>query len=242
VDKRGSIVEYNKAGYDVGWRYHELQPHAIWSAWKEIEPFAGEGKRMLEIGPGKWPHLPANRSHFVDLSEEALKALRAAGGTCASSTPPWPYEDSFFDLACFFETLEHVGEDAAFLAEVARVVRPGGHIFLSCPMNPNYWTVFDAVVGHARRYRAEELTRLLDGAGFTIERVCARDDRMSRVYGWLFAFALLYLPRLTAALLRLALPAVAAKEWAWVDGADLREAESRGGVTLRARRRDLLHG
>jgi SAM-dependent methyltransferase len=238
VDQRGSIVEYNRIGYDTGWRYFGLKPHTIWSAWKELEPFAGDGKRMLEIGPGKWPHLPAHRSHFVDLSEEALTALRAAGGKCTDSTPPWPYEDSFFDLACFFETLEHVDNDAAFLAEVARVVRPGGHIFLSCPMNPKYWTIYDTVVGHYRRYRAKELTERLDAAGFTVERVCARDDRMSHVYGWLFAFAVAYLTRLTSVLIKLALPRVAGKEWTWVDGNDLGQAELRGGVTLRARRRE----
>jgi SAM-dependent methyltransferase len=237
VDQRGSIVEYNRAGYETGWRLFRLEAHTIWSAWKELEPFTRDGARMLEIGPGKWPHLPVNRAHFIDLSEEALGALRAAGGTCIASTAPWPYENASFDLACFFETLEHVDDDAAFLAEVARVVRPGGHIFLSCPMNPKYWTTYDTVVGHFRRYRAEELVVRLDAAGFSIERVCARHDRMSRVYGWLFAFAVVYLTRLTAILIKLALPSVAGKEWPWVDGDDLTQAELRGGVTLRARRR-----
>ena len=105
-------------------------------------------------------------------------------------------------------------------------------------MNPTYWTIYDTVVGHFRRYRAEELSQRLDAAGFTIERVCARDDKMSRVYGFLFAFAVLYLMRLTAVLIKLALPWVAGKRWAWVDGTDLKQAELRGGVTLRARRRD----
>ena len=233
----GPAHEYNRIIYEAGWRYYTLQPHTIWSSWKEIEPFAHEGERILEIGPGKWPHLPVDRAHFVDLSEDALTALRAAGGNCTLGTGPLPYDDAAFDLACFFELLEHVDDDAGFLAEVARVVRPGGVIFLSCPMNPDYWTYYDAFVGHVRRYRENELIQRLDAAGFTVERLCARDDRMSRIYGRMFAFGLLHLPRFTTMLVSLALPAVAGKAWTWVDGASLGEAERRGGVTLRARRR-----
>jgi SAM-dependent methyltransferase len=234
----GSAHEYNKIMYEAGWHYYTLQPHTIWSAWKEIEPFAGEDKRLLEIGPGKFPHLPVHRSHFIDLSINAIEALRAAGGVCMLGDGPLPYEDASFDLACFFELIEHVDDDVAFLAEVARVVRPGGVIFLGCPMNPTYWTHYDKFVGHVRRYRAQELAQRLDAAGFTIERVCARKDRMSRAYGFLFACALFYLPRFTTMLIRLALPSVAGRAWKWVDGDSLQEAERKGGVTLRARRRN----
>jgi SAM-dependent methyltransferase len=233
----GRAHEYNKIMYEAGWRYYTLQSHTIWSSWKEIEPFAGQGARMLEIGPGKFPHLPVDRSHFIDLSEDALAALRAAGGKCQLGTGPLPYDDAAFDVVCFFEVLEHVDDDVAFLAEVARVLRRGGVVFLSCPMNPDYWTYYDAFVGHVRRYRAEELVQRLDAAGLTIERVSARDDRMSPAYGWMFAVGLLYLPRFTTALIRLALPGVAGKKWPWADGGPLGEAEKKGGVTLRARRR-----
>ena len=229
--------EYNKIVYDAGWPYYKLQPHTIWWAWTEIEPFARQGARMLEIGPGKWPHVPVDRAHFIDLSEAALSALRAAGGTCSSRLPPWPYEDASFDLVCFFETIEHVADDVGFFAEVARVIRPGGVIFLSCPMNLAYWTFFDGVVGHVRRYSAEELSQRLDAAGFTIERVCARNDRMNRFSGWLFGLATLYLTRITIMLVQLALPFVAGEVCPWADGSFLGEAEKRGGVTLRARRR-----
>jgi SAM-dependent methyltransferase len=227
----------NKALYDDCWRYFRLESHTLWSAWKEIEPFATAAGRMLEIGPGKWPHLPVDRADFVDLSEEAIHALRGAGARCEVGDMPLPYGDGSFDLACFFELIEHVDDDEALLAEVARVVRPGGIVFLSCPMNPAYWTHYDGVIGHVRRYRADELAERLGAAGFTIERVCVRADRMSRAFGWLFGFGVRHLTRPTMALIARALPDVAGHPWDWADGsAALADAERAGGVTLRARR------
>jgi SAM-dependent methyltransferase len=227
----------NKALYDDLWPYFRLESHTIWSVWQEIEPFACEGVRMLEIGPGKWPHLPVDRADFVDLSEEANAALRAAGARCSAKVMPLPYDDASFDLVCFFELIEHVDDDAGLIAEVARLLRPGGVVFLSCPMNPAYWTHYDGVIGHVRRYRAHELAQRLEAGGFAIERVCPRADRMSRAFGWLFGFGVEHVTRPTMALIARALPGVAGRQWQWMDGASaLVEAERAGGVTLRARR------
>jgi SAM-dependent methyltransferase len=227
----------NKALYENGWRYFRLESHTLWSVWQQIEPFAGTGTRMLEIGPGKWPHLPVDQADFVDLCEEAVRALRAAGARCSVGAMPLPYADASFDLACFFELIEHVDDDAALLAEVARVLRPGGVVFLSCPMNPDYWTHYDAVIGHVRRYRAQELAQRLDAGGFAIEGVCPRADRMNSAFGWMFGFGVEHATRLTTALIARALPHVAARAWPWRDPGVLAEAERLGGVTLRARRR-----
>lgn len=228
--------ERNGALYDEGWRHFRLERHTLWSVWKEIEPFASEGVRMLEIGPGKWPHLPVDRADFVDLSTTAVRALREAGARCVEGASPLPYADASFDMACFFELIEHVDDDVSFLAEVARVVRPGGVVFVSCPMSPDYWTHYDAVIGHVRRYRAQELRARFEGAGFRIERICPRVDRMSRAFGWAFGFGVEHLTALTMALIALALPRVAARSWPWPESASLEDAETMGGVTLRARR------
>ena len=38
-----------------------------------------------------------------------------------------------FDAVCSFETIEHLADPAGFLTELARVLRPGGRLFVSTP-------------------------------------------------------------------------------------------------------------
>jgi SAM-dependent methyltransferase len=233
-------LERNRAIYDDLWRYYALFRHDGWSSWREIEPLATrEGARLLEIGPGKFPHLPPERAVFVDLSTAALAALAAAGGRCARAASPLPFGAGTLDMVCLFEVIEHVDDDGALLDEIARVLAPGGALFLSCPMNPDYWTSYDRVIGHVRRYRAVELEGRLAEHGFAIERWSARHDRMDKWFGALFGFGVRRMPRLTARIVERYLPKVAALEHPWhefTDGA-LAEGERLGGITLRARRR-----
>lgn len=230
-----TAAERNHAIYEDLWTYYDLFPHDGWSSWAEIAPFHRPG-RALEIGPGKFPHVPIEGSLFVDLSRVALDALQARGGTCVRAASPLPFPDGSFDLVCLFEVLEHVAEDEALLAEVRRVLAPGGVLFFSCPMNPDYFTYYDKVVGHERRYRAEELTQKLRNQGFVVERMCARHDRMDGWFGAVFGFGTRYFGRLTASIVKKYLPKVAAQPWPWRDTGDLSEAEQRGGLTARARR------
>lgn len=229
----------NQALYDDLWKYYDVFSHEGWAAWTEIAPFyegAAPG-RVLEIGPGKFPHVPISGSHFVDLSRTALSELAARGGLCARAKTPLPFPDGAFDLLCAFEVFEHVAEDQALLNEIARVLAPGGVLFFSCPLNPDYFTYYDEVVGHVRRYRAEELKAKLSRAGLYIDRACARHDRMDRWFGALFGFGMRYLSGLTARIVRHYLPRVAAQPWPWRDGDELFEAEQRGSVICRVKRK-----
>jgi SAM-dependent methyltransferase len=44
-----------------------------------------------------------------------------------------PLRDASFDMATCFEVIEHVRDQAALVAELARVLRPGGYAFVSTP-------------------------------------------------------------------------------------------------------------
>lgn len=44
-----------------------------------------------------------------------------------------PLPDESFDAVCSFETIEHVADQERFLAELCRVLRPGGTCLLSTP-------------------------------------------------------------------------------------------------------------
>ena len=87
-----------------------------------------------------------------------------------------PFEDGSFDVAFLHALLQHVDSPAAVLAEVRRVVRPGGVVgvgdadldtFLLHPRTP----ALDAALALDRRHRRQadvgrRLPELLHGAGF----------------------------------------------------------------------------
>jgi SAM-dependent methyltransferase len=56
-----------------------------------------------------------------------------------------PFTDERFDGVLMNEVLEHVRDEAATLSEIARVLRPGGHLAL---FGPNRWFPFE---GHGAR-------------------------------------------------------------------------------------------
>ena len=81
-----------------------------------------------------------------------------------------PYEDGTFDLVTALDVVEHLDNDLAGLREMRRVLRPGGRVLLFVPTFMFLWGLQDDVSNHRRRYRLPELRRVLEQAGFEIER------------------------------------------------------------------------
>lgn len=77
-----------------------------------------------------------------------------------------PFPSAHFDLVAAFEIIEHVGDAAGFLAELRRMLRPGGLLLLSTP-NRLYYTEDRAEVNpfHVREFSYAEFRELL-GAHF----------------------------------------------------------------------------
>lgn len=73
-----------------------------------------------------------------------------------------PAADHAFDLVVSFETLEHVSAHDAMLAEIKRVLRPGGLLLISTPDKKNYSdrTGYKNPF-HLRELYVEEFTNLL---------------------------------------------------------------------------------
>jgi 2-polyprenyl-3-methyl-5-hydroxy-6-metoxy-1,4-benzoquinol methylase len=93
-----------------------------------------------------------------------------------------PFEDASFDAVLGSGVLEHVDEHSqprnedASLRELARVIRPGGHLLIY--QLPQRYAWQEALIrtwklgyAHPRRYSAAEITAMLSQAGFTVRRV-----------------------------------------------------------------------
>jgi SAM-dependent methyltransferase len=87
-----------------------------------------------------------------------------------------------YDLVCAFEVLEHIDDDAGALAEWLPLVRPGGHLLLSVPADPQRFGPSDVLAGHYRRYTADQLRQRLVDAGAV--------DVSVRHYGWPLGYLL----------------------------------------------------
>jgi SAM-dependent methyltransferase len=102
-----------------------------------------------------------------ELSSEGVRA----GGVQANALT-LPFADGSFDRIVASEVLEHIADDTTAIAELVRVLRPGGTMAVTVPRcGPEVvnWLLSDAYHdvpgGHIRIYRRAELSRRVCAAG-----------------------------------------------------------------------------
>lgn len=75
--------------------------------------------------------------HGVDVNESVLAAAREAHPTfeltCIGLDGKTPYPDGHFDTVALIEVIEHVPDEARTLAEIGRILKPGGRLLLTTP-------------------------------------------------------------------------------------------------------------
>lgn len=81
-----------------------------------------------------------------------------------------PLQDNQFDAIIGLDIFEHIEDDSAAFAEAYRALRPGGILVLSVPAFRSLWGPHDVALMHHRRYRAVEVRRRLEEAGFVVRR------------------------------------------------------------------------
>lgn len=81
-----------------------------------------------------------------------------------------PFENERFELALATDIIEHVDRDDLAVAEIHRVLRPGGVTVISVPAFASLFGLQDEVSHHKRRYRMEGLLSVIEKAGLEVER------------------------------------------------------------------------
>ena len=80
-----------------------------------------------------------------------------------------PLPDASMDVVVNFQVIEHLWDQAQFVAECARVLRPSGLLMVSTPNRITFSPGRDTPINpfHTRELNAAELTQLLVDAGFS---------------------------------------------------------------------------
>ena len=126
-------------------------------------------------------------------SDEATLASKGAGSGLRGDALALPFADDTFDRVIAAEVLEHIPDDEGAIAELARVLRPGGTMAVTVPrwfpelLN---WALSDRYHmvpgGHVRIYRHSMLVERLRAAGLEVYGV-HHAHALHSPYWWLKA-------------------------------------------------------
>jgi SAM-dependent methyltransferase len=127
------------------------------------------GALVLDAGAGESRHRPAfprQRYVGVDLAV-GDRAWDYSGLDAVADLERLPLRDAAFDACLNIVTLEHVRRPAAVLAELARVLKPGGTLLV---VVPHEWEVHQAPHDYFR-YTRYGIRYLLEDAGLVELRI-----------------------------------------------------------------------
>ena len=118
--------------------------------------------------------LPPVAGLFHAMRSEGEAAPPAQATALAADATGLPFPDDAFDAVIAAEILEHIPDDAAALAEIARVLRPGGIAAVTVPAwlpERICWALsreyHEVPGGHVRIFTRAELSAKLVAAGLT---------------------------------------------------------------------------
>ena len=151
------------------WWYRALHRRLL----DAVAPVHGD---LLDAGCGTGGFLAVLQDQRPDLRRfglewDATAAARARAKSSAAiargSVNALPFADGCFDAAVSADVLCHAAVDPlAALAEIRRVLKPGGRIVLNLPAYQWLMSAHDRQVHNARRFTARGAARMLRHAGF----------------------------------------------------------------------------
>jgi len=155
---------------DVASRRHALQELDRW--------LPGPGGVIVEIGCSGGYFLrqliaarPAAEAIGADYIRDALEQL----GQRLTNVPllqfdltRCPLPDASVDAVVLLNVLEHIERDDLALAQLHRILRPGGVLIAEVPAGAALYDVYDRHLQHFRRYDMPRLLALIRAGGFEV--------------------------------------------------------------------------
>jgi glycosyltransferase involved in cell wall biosynthesis len=168
-------------GYVTLERMGKLSHYNDW-IWQSIAPYVGN--RVLEVGAGignmtrvlygrdlivatdlELPYLHILRNRFARNPTIEVARLDLNSDDCLA------LKHHEFDTVVCLNVLEHIEDHEGALQRLYEVLMPGGRLALFVPADQKLFGTMDTQVGHFRRYSREELQRLIEAAGFVIDKI-----------------------------------------------------------------------
>lgn len=158
------------------WWYRGLRA-LVRDAWDRHVEVAGA--RLLDVGCGTGANLLAladrSLAAGIDVEPEAIAWCRQRGLalTAVGTATALPFPDASFDVVLSCDVLSHqrLPDRLQPVAEMARVLRPGGRLLLNVPACQWLLSSHDRAVQMDRRFSRRDIDELLRRAGLVPLRV-----------------------------------------------------------------------
>jgi 2-polyprenyl-3-methyl-5-hydroxy-6-metoxy-1,4-benzoquinol methylase len=202
VDESVVLDEYREGGSNDLWvdvltspRQLELDREKFAEILDELEPHRGEGK-LLDVGTsiGLFLRLALDRGWTGAGTEFGRRALAYARDELELDVTEDPIEelDGTYDVVTVLSVLEHVNEPRAFLRQIARLLKPGGAMYLivpnfdslACRVLHERAATFDGR-NHLVYFSPRTLADMLAREGFEVVRTRTRVASLDPVLEWL---------------------------------------------------------
>lgn len=132
---------------------------------------------VLDVGCGTGGTMKslAGMCHFTGLDFSPLAADLATKSTgndvVVANATQMPFENATFDAAVACHVLEHIADHDAAVAEIRRVIKPGGALVALVPCHQFMFNDHDRSLHHVRRYSKKEFLDLMTRNGFVPQKV-----------------------------------------------------------------------
>ena len=161
-------------------RYWIAKTSGIQPEMKLLDCGAGSGAFAVYIASEINVAAMDDHEESLDILRIRLPEDRILNGSCTSI----PLPDLSVDIVTALDVLEHIPDHQLAVAEMIRVLKPGGRIIVTVPSMMCLWSDWDVSLHHQRRYSRQSLLAAFAGQPCHIEH-CAYINSLAFPLVWL---------------------------------------------------------